>query len=385
MKPNNKIEQIFSTGAGKRTFLIKSPAFITYLTGISFPYPYQSPFSIALTGNGSVAHSTLIIPVEWEGIANEWNGKVLTYSVNDGGPVRAYLKKISETLDSCADFKQNLWLDYESWTVREIRALQQKYPKLKVTDCGDEINLARVIKTEEEIENLRKAAIIADRGLIGAFNHVEGTVTTVCYTLSEFLERVRVHAIEFGANWIGDLNLSQGKDGSAWYTPITDFSMVEEGNMVRINYSLSVNGYWCVCNRTVFVGNPQKEDLAAYHANQKLVKYAESLLKDGVKISAFCGKVQQQADKEEIQLLADFGMGHGVGTSECEMPFLTSDNSETLKAGMVICMGLKTLGKKNEIILSSDIYLIKSNGYEKLSDFVNWDDIYLINGVRSTH
>lgn len=385
MKSKNKIEQIFSNGANKRAFLIKSPAFITYLTGVSFPYPYQSPFSIALVGNGSDGQSTLIIPVEWDGIVNEWNGKVLTYSVNDGGPGGAYLKKVIETLESCSDFKQSLSLDYESWTVREIKALQQKYPKLKITNCSDEINLARMIKNEKEIENLRQAAIIADRGLIGAFNHVEGTVTTVCYTLSEFLERVRVHAIEFGANWVGDLNLSQGKDGSAWYTPITDFSVVEEGNMIRINYSLSVNGYWCVSNRTVFAGNPGKEDLAAYQANQKLVKYAESLLKADVKISTFCSKVQQQAEKEEIQLLADFGMGHGVGTSEYEMPFLTIDNSETLKEGMVISMGLKTLGKMNEIIISSDIYLIKSDGYEKLSDFVNWDDIYLINGVRFTH
>ena len=385
MKANNRIEQVFSGSGTKKPFLVKSPAYITYLTGISFPYPDQSPFSVALLGDGSDGKPTLVIPVEWVGVTNSWTGNLLTYSVNDGGPIEAFLKTVSGTLESYPALKQGLSIDSGSWTVKEINYLKKAFPRLKLSDCSEAIDLAKMIKSDEEIENLRKAAIISDRGLIGAFNHVEGTITASYYTISEFLERIRVHAIEFGANCIGDLNVSQGKDGNAWYTPITDFSMVEEGNMMRINYSLSVNGYWCDSNRTVFVGKPDREDLAAYEANQKLVKFAETLLKPGTKISAFCKKIQQKAEIDEIQLLTDFGMGHGVGTSECEMPVLSADNQDTFKEGMVISMGLKTLGMKNEIILSSDIYLLTSNGYEKLSDFMNWDDLYLINGVRSNH
>jgi Xaa-Pro aminopeptidase len=81
----------------------------------------------------------------------------------------------------------------------------------------------------------------------------------------------------------------------------------------------------------------------------------------------------------------DEGLGHGVGMSENEMPFLTADNDEVLREGMVIALDVKTIGSKNEMIHSVDIYELTQNGNRKLSDFRDWDSLYLINGVRSTH
>ena len=56
-----------------------------------------------------------------------------------------------------------------------------------------------------------------------------------------------------------------------------------------------------------------------------------------------------------------------------------------LKKGMVIALDIKTIGSKNEMIHSVDIYELTQDGNRKLSDFRNWDTLYRIDGVRSTH
>ena len=78
-------------------------------------------------------------------------------------------------------------------------------------------------------------------------------------------------------------------------------------------------------------------------------------------------------------------LGHGVGMSEHEKPFLTADNDEVLKPNMVIALDIKTIGSVNEMIHSIDIYQLTRDGNVKLSDFREWNSMYLINGMRSTH
>lgn len=384
---SNRVVRLFSDNNDKKAILVKSPSFITYLVGICFPYPDQSPFSVALVASADDSHYTLIVPEEWTGILeqNNWAGRSQVYSVNDGGPKQAFLHTVSKTLESYSCTETKVMFDYSSWNVSEIAFLKENFPNIEICDCDSDLNRARTIKTNEEIANIKTAAIIADRGLIGALNHLEGTLTQTYYTRSEFLERVRVHAIEFGANCVGDLNLSEGKLGRNWYTPITDASLVEVGDSLRVNYSVSINGYWGVCNRQVYAGKLDSDDLAAYEANQMLKQYAVSLLKSGVCISEFCDQIMQKAVEQQITVLADEGFGHGVGTSEDEMPFITQDNTDKFEEGMVISLEVKTLGKDNEIILDGDIYLLKANGCEKLSDFVSWETPYAVVGVRANH
>ena len=109
------------------------------------------------------------------------------------------------------------------------------------------------------------------------------------------------------------------------------------------------------------------------------------MLKPGVRVSEFCEAVRLKAESDDIELLYEEGLGHGVGASENEWPFLTADNDEILKEGMVIALDVKTNGSKNEMIHSVDIYVLTEDGNCKLSDFRDWDTMYLINGVRSTH
>ncbi len=387
MRRKNRVESLLNGNGEFDAFIIKSPADIAYLIGIIFPYPDQSPFSAAMVASKDSNMYTLILPAEWECVLRSftWKGKAKVYSINDGSPDNAFREALKAVIDEMDISRKAVAIDYPNWTAGEIKFLKENCPEMAISDLSGRLGQLREIKSAEEIANIKEAAHIADRGMIGALNHVEGTVGNVEYTLAEFLERIRVHAIEFGANTIGHLNLSQGSTGHSWYTPIDDFSLTQDGNTIRADYSMSYNGCWASCSRMFYVGKPDHKARDAYAANMRLKNFAVSILKPGLSVSEFCDAVRMKAEEDGIELLYDDGLGHGVGMSEYEMPFLTEDNTEELRAGMVIALDVRTLGGKNEMIHSVDIYALTQDGNIKLSDFRDWDKLYKINGVRTTH
>lgn len=385
MRRKNRVESLFSNQERYDSFITKSPANIAYLIGITFPYPYQSIFSAALVAKKGSSSATLILPVEWECVLKSftWEGKAKTYSINDGSPETAFrdaLKSVIEEQNICGE---KVALDYSSWTVGEIRFLKESCPDMYIMDLDPIIEERREIKSQYEVENIQMAAHIADRGIIGALNHIEGTVGHSSCTLSDFLEHVRIHAIEFGAHSIGHLNIAQGRTGKSWITPIYDLTLLKEGKTIRVDYTLCYNGCWTGCSRMFYTGKPGTNTANAYAENMRLKDFAITMLKPGIKVSDFCKAVRLKAEEENIELLYDEGLGYGVGASEYERPYLTADNEEILKAGMVIALDVKTIGYKEELIHSIDIFELTHSGNRKLSDFREWDTLYRINGVRS--
>ncbi|MBQ6505064.1 MAG: aminopeptidase P family protein [Flexilinea sp.] len=382
----NRVESLFSGQDKFNAFITKSPADIAYLIGITFPYPYQSPFSAALVAKKGSSSATLILPVEWECVLKSftWEGKAKTYNVNDGSPEKGFrdaLKSVIDELDICGE---KVAIDYSFWTVGEIRYIKENCPQMYIVDLDPIIKGIREIKSPDEVENIQMAAHIADRGIIGALNHIEGSVGLNSCTLSDFLEHVRISAIEFGAHSIGHLNIAQGRSGNSWITPIYDLSLVKENKTIRVDYTLSYNGCWTNCSRMFFTGKPGENTANAYRQNMELKDFAVSILKPGIKVSDFCEAVRSKAEDESIELLYDEGLGHGVGASEYERPYLTADNNEVLKAGMVIALDVKTIGYKDELLHSVDVYELTRYGNRRLSDFRDWNTLYRITGVRSS-
>ena len=387
MRRKNRIEALFNEHGDFDAFITKSPADIAYLIGITFPYPDQSPFSAALIAKRGSSVGTLILPIEWECVLRSftWEGKTKTYSINDGIPEMAFRLALKDTIENLNICHEKVAIDYSSWRVGEVRFLKENCPDMYIINLDPTIQSAREIKSEYEIENIQKAAHIADRGIIGALNHIEGTVGYSNCTVSDFLEHVRIHAIEFGANTIGHLNIARGRSGNSWSTPIYDQKVIKENKTLRVDSSLSYNGCWTVCSRMFFTGKPGPNTAEAFAKNKLLKDFAISILKPGIRICEFCEAVRLKADEEHIELLYDEGLGHGVGASEYEKPYLTTDNEEVLRTGMVIALDVKTLGYQDEMIHSVDIYELTNGGNRKLSDFRDWDTLYRINGVRSSH
>ena len=87
----------------------------------------------------------------------------------------------------------------------------------------------------------------------------------------------------------------------------------------------------------------------------------------------------------DIPFWQDIDLGHGVGTSEREAPYLAPYDDTKLSPGMVIALGIYTYGPNEELICNKDVYLVTGGEPKLLNWYKNWDDLYVLYGTSARH
>ena len=177
----------------------------------------------------------------------------------------------------------------------------------------------------------------------------------------------------------------QGAGGETYYAPPLRFEMLRGRELVRMDVSNHNCGYWSNAGRMAVIGEPTNDQAAAYQGNLKLKEAAAETLVPGKKSKAVFNAVVLASRKQRVKFWEDVGVGHGVGVSDREPPYLYSSDDTILKPGMVIALDIYTFGPCKELIHSIDTYEIVEHGSRLLSWYRNWDRLYAVTGVRSTH
>jgi Xaa-Pro aminopeptidase len=365
------------------TALLMGSDNLSYVGGVILPFPKQYSdrrAALILTVEGE---KCLIVPSRWEEAVRDqgWDAQIVTYEAGRRYPLSGLigvLKKVEHLL-----MDRSVGLDSRNVSAATLEQLREHLDGVRWVAIDQIINNLRMKKTPDEVDKLRKAALHADRGLIGAINHLEGTVDGPGYTLAEFAERVRVHIIEFGGTGIGNLCVMQGEGGLQHFAPTVGRFNV--GNLARVDYTNHYQGYWSNSGRTIVIGEATDEQRRSYRENQRLKQVAADELRSGVLATDLFEVVAREAESRDIEWWAEAGVGHGVGRSEIEPPYITKGASTVLRAGMVIAVDVRTLGPKGELVHSKDLYEITEHGSTKLNWYRDWDELYEVRGFRAAH
>lgn len=359
---------------------------LTYAAGVVFPYAHQYPDRVVALLQFASGAQSLLCPAEWAQAVQDqnWDGEIMAYPENSPDTFVMAARQIAAKWVEKSGTGLRIGVDMQQIPYALLNTLKHEPGNIEWLSCDSWISDLRSVKTASEIALLEEAALIADRGFIGALNHLEGTVGSLEYTMAELAERVRVHAYEFDSSGVGYLCAVQGTDGRDIYAPATD-RLVEPGNLIRMDYSHHFNGYWNQAGRMVSAGMPNSAQLKSYQENIELKKAAVAVLNPGVSAASVFDAVVQASAQKGILFWGEAGVGHGVGVSEAEAPFLTRDNADLLKEGMVIALNIWTYGPQGELIHSVDTYEITSQGNRLMSWYKNWDQLYAVTGFRATH
>ena len=356
-----------------------------YAGRVFLPFAHQVPqkkIALVCTKQGRIA---LVVPFEWEQAvrAQGWQESLLVYTENDGPQWRVVSKLIADFLLANRLSTATIGVDAKNQTLADRQVLSAQLPQLKWQAVDDWMSGLRSVKYPSELQLLRIASEQGERGVIGALNHLEGTVGNLNYTMKELAERLRVHVIEFGGTGIGDLAVGQGEGADLFYRPAK--GMVASGQFLRMEINNHYMGYWSVTGRTVFVGEPDESQQQAYADQCKLQRVAMAAVKPGVSAGSVFDAVKSAADTSGIQFIEDAGVGHGVGISEMEAPYLQAGNRQKLAAGMVLMIAVYTSGPQGELLVSKEMLAVTEQGNERLSTYKDWEPLYLVNGFRGTH
>jgi Xaa-Pro aminopeptidase len=347
------------------------------LGGRALPFVDQRPFHpVAVLHDGSAAR--LVCPPDIEGAARKvgWTGAVTTCDGGPGGFGAAIRKVIAQSGAT------RIGVDGNSFPA----ALFGDLEAAGLRGDGGLLRRLRAIKTEAEVRMLAFSARLADRAIVSALNHSEGSARDVIsYSLWEFLERIRVHVGEFGGSGTGHLAAMQGEKARAVYAAPDRHEALRPGEVLRAEWTSHHRGYWTSAARTVSVGAMPKALADAYAKNQQVKAAVVRALRPGAVASKLCATAAAEATSCGATLWDAAGVGHGVGTAEREWPFLVPDSDAVLAANMVVVVAVYTLGPGKELIVDKDVYRITGDGHEKLSWYKDYSAMYEIVGTSARH
>lgn len=328
-------------------FVVFNDANLTYFTGFSG----ASALLIPKSGRSTV----FVYGVNYE-MAKAEGAEFRVELVKRGEDLMA---KIAKQADA---FKvEKLAVDVlgiEGW-----RALAKSLGGEKRLEVGSSfVRELRKVKSEEEIELMRRAADLTSEGMRVAYE-----------ILRPGVKEYEVAAeVEYAMR-------KQGSDGTAFETivasgPYSAFphggcsdKEIRKGELVVVDLGATYRLYRSDMTRTLVAGKPSEKQKRLY----QIVKKAQEKAFDAIKPNAKAKDVDTAARK----IIDDAGygqyfvhnLGHGVGLEVHEPPTLGPDSTDTLAVGNVVTdePGIYLVGYGG--IRIEDTVLVNKSGAEKLT------------------
>jgi Xaa-Pro aminopeptidase len=226
----------------------------------------------------------------------------------------------------CADYA-----DYPT-----VEAIQTKVSKKHFIVNADTLLEGRMIKEENEIYAISKAAKVLD-------DLYEICTHEIKIGLSErdLQAKLIFEAMQMGANaaclksTLNPLIIASGPNGALPHAQVSDRKFVD-GDMVVVDLTLRNASYIADATRTFALGTTAAETKEAY----ELVKRSQQL---GINCAEE-GVVCERVDKACRAVISDGGYGsqfihstgHGIGLDVHEPPWLRTPNQQVLKRNMAI-------------------------------------------------
>ncbi|MBQ6860902.1 MAG: aminopeptidase P family protein [Clostridia bacterium] len=185
-----------------------------------------------------------------------------------------------------------------------------------------------IIKTYDEIEKLRKAAILADN----CFEHICGFIKPGMSEI-EIAREMDDFFVKNGASGLSfDTIVGAGKNSAFIHSTPTE-NKIQEQDIILLDFGCILDGYCSDTSRTIFVGGITEKQRKIY----ELVSFAHDNAVRNIRI----GDTLQIADAYGRKNIQDAGfdyahaLGHGVGIEVHEDPVLSPKREGVLEENMV--------------------------------------------------
>lgn len=218
----------------------------------------------------------------------------------------------------------------------------------------------RLYKTDDEMEKLRRSASLADK----VFERLCGLIRPGI-TEKAVAERIGAWFLEMGAYAWDPIVASGPHSAQPHYT--TGDRVLEERDIVIVDYGAVLDGMYSDMTRTFFLGEPSEKEREVYETVRRANEAGENAAVEG----AFIPDVDQAA--RSVVEKAGYGnyfttrLGHGIGYSVHEAPDIKATNRRALEKRMAFSIepGIYLAGEFGVRI--EDIVLIGPNGTEILN------------------
>ncbi|WP_418302619.1 M24 family metallopeptidase [Lysinibacillus fusiformis] len=325
-----------------------------YFTGLHLKQSERLTLAV-ITANNDVYF--LLPQVELNKVDLSNDGVILSYS-DEEGPTQAiqHLKKEMGTL-------QTIGVEFDTMRVHEQKSIEMlTYENL--SNIGESIRELRMKKDQQEIAYMRQAVQIVEESLAATLPTIQAGVTEmeVAAQLEYEMRRRGSEGTPFGTI------VASGYRGALPHGRAST-KKIEAGEFIVIDFGAIYKGYVADMTRTVALGDVSPTLQNIY----SLVKQANEAAIDAIKP----GMTAQSLDSIAREIIRNGGygdyfthrLGHGIGLSAHEEPYLMQRNSLVLEEGMAFTVEPGIYIQDVGGVRIEDNLIVTNNGYENLMSF----------------
>ena len=210
--------------------------------------------------------------------------------------------------------KLNIGLEMDShyFTAYCYKKIKQGLPNAKIKDSDRLVNWTRLIKSEAEINLMKSAAIITQKGMKTAMDVINPDVRQ-CDAVGEIQKSLFYGTKEFGGEYSSIATLlPTGKGTSASHLTATQDKFVT-GETTIIELSGVYKRYHVPMARTVQLGRPEQKKIDAMKATNEALDVGFSAIKPGNTADDVAQKFWGVLDKYNIKKESRTGYSIGIG------------------------------------------------------------------------
>ena len=248
-------------------------------------------------------------------------------------------------------------------TVSQFKALKKALGSYTFRSVSGALENMRSVKTESEIEKIKKAQDITEHALTAVLPYLKAGVSE-----RDISAELTYRFLKLGADGLAFENIvAFGENASDCHHTASDRKL-ERGDVVLFDIGAKADGYCSDMTRTFVYGEPVRRISEVFD----LVLSAQQTVLDFLK----AGMTGREADSIAREIFRangferEFGhsLGHGVGIDIHENPRLSANNTEPLPENCVVTVEpglyLEKFGVRIE-----DMVVVKKDGIENLTNF----------------
>ena len=256
-------------------------------------------------------------------------------------------------------FCENVGFEENYVTYAKYKEYIRKYKINSLVETENMIEKQRMVKDEEEIENLRRACKVTDDCFEHIINYIRPGMTE-----KQIAREIDYYYYKHSEGLSFDTIVASGENSSKPHAIPTD-RRIQNVDIITIDMGCKINGYCSDMTRTIFVGEVPNGVKPVYDLVLKNQEQALQDMKDNANTKQISKMVDNDFRLNNYDLI--HALGHGVGLEIHEGPVLSINSENILRENMVVTdePGIYIAGQFGVRI--EDTVLITKGGCEPLT------------------
>ncbi len=245
--------------------------------------------------------------------------EIIVYDINDVS---------KDDYENFFMFCENVGFEENYISYAKYKEYIRKYKINNFVETEYIIEKQRMIKDEEELENLIKACNITDECFKYILNYIKPGMTE-----KQIAKEVEDYYAKNAEGVSFETIVASGENSSKPHAVPTD-RKIQEKDIITIDMGCKVNGYCSDMTRTFFVGEPTEEMKKVYDLVLENQKFVLTQYKDGASTRQVTKMVENNFKLNGYDLI--HSLGHGVGLEIHEPPYISYRSDTSLRENMVV-------------------------------------------------